>query len=59
MFYSETIYALFTFGREKIKISNVSLLYCLCHFVLSAKRGFLYRTFQLRPGKCLLLGGVH
>ena len=31
---------LFTFEKGKIKTSNVSLLYCHCHFVLSAKRGF-------------------
>ena len=32
-------------------ISSVSLLYCQCHFVLSAKKVFLYRNFQLGPRK--------
>ena len=39
MFYSETICS-FPFEKGKIKISNVALPYCDCHFVLSAKRGF-------------------
>ena len=29
----------------------MSLLYCHYHFVLSAKRGFFYRNFQLGPRK--------
>ena len=52
------LYALFTIEKGKIKISTVSLLFCHCHFVLSAKRGCLYRSFQLGPRKCPLLGGV-
>ena len=48
MFCSENICS-FTSEKGKIKISNVSLLYCHCHFVLSAKRGFLYRNVQLGP----------
>ena len=35
---TQRLYALFTFEKGKIKISNVSLLYCHCHYVLSAKR---------------------
>ena len=39
------------FKNGKIKISNVSLLYCHCHFALSAKEVFLCRNSQLGPGK--------
>ena len=38
--------ALFTFEKGKIKISNVSLMYCHCHFVLSAKRFFCIEIFN-------------
>ena len=44
MFYSE---AFLTLEKEKVKIYNVSLLSCHCVSVLSAKRCFLYRNFQL------------
>ena len=44
----------FTFEKGKIKISYVSLLYCYHHFLLSAKRGFSVKKFQLGPRK-----GVH
>ena len=37
--------------KERKKISNVSLLYCHCHLVLSAKGSFPYRNFQLAPRK--------
>ena len=58
MFYSETVCS-FTFEKGKIKISNVSLLYCHCHFVLCAKRGFSVKNFSIGTWtKCLLLGGV-
>ena len=52
MFYSETVCS-FTFEKGKKKTSNLSLLCCYCHVVLSAKKGFeiLCRNFQLRPRK--------
>ena len=48
MFYSET---LFTIEKGKIKISNVSQLYCHCHLYCPLKEVFLYRNFQLEPRK--------
>ena len=38
---------LFTFEKGKIKISNVFLLYCHCHFVLSAETGFSVQKFSI------------
>ena len=38
---------LFTFEEGKIKISDVLLLYCHCHFVLSANRGFSVEKFSI------------
>ena len=43
------MHTLFTFEEGKIKISDVSLLYCHYHFVLATKGDFLYRSFQLGP----------
>ena len=40
--------------KERLEISIVSLLYCHCHFVLSAKRSFSTGIWK----KCPLLGGV-
>ena len=45
MFYSEKM-CFFTFEEGMIRISNVSLLYCHCHFVLPLKQVFLYRNLQ-------------
>ena len=63
MFYFETLSTLFTFEKGMIKISNVSLLYCHCHFVLSTKRGFssywdpekvsVVRRCPLRTVRCI------
>ena len=53
------LYAPFTLEKGKIKISNVTLLYCYCPFVLSAKRGFSVQKFLIgTQKKCPLLGGV-
>ena len=49
----------FTFEKGRIKISNVTLLYCHCHFLLSAKRGFSVWKFLIGTRKCPLLGDVH
>ena len=47
MFFFLKLYALFTFEEGKIKISNVSLLYCHCYFVLSlSKRFFCIEIFS-------------
>ena len=40
------LYALFTFEKGKIKVSNLSLLYCHCHSVLSAKRSSSTEIFN-------------
>ena len=45
--------------KGRIKISDLPLLYCYCHFVLSAKRGFSVQKFSVGIWKkCPLLGGV-
>ena len=45
------------YSGGKVKITNVSLLYCHCYFALSAESFFfLYRNFQLGTRKCPLLG---